>query len=194
MTDPVSSIRQGDGLILIDVQQDFCPGGALPIKEGHQTVPVLNRWVQAFCDRNLPVYASRDSHPDRHLSFEEQGGPWPPHCIQDSPGAEFHPDLTLPDNAVKISKGVRFDHDQNSIFDDTGLASQLERDGVKRLWVGGLAQDVCVLTSVLDARKVGIEVCLLRDATRPVTAEGGEEAIQKIEAAQTRIVTEIGPT
>jgi nicotinamidase/pyrazinamidase len=192
MTDPVSSIRKGDGLVLVDVQRDFCPGGALPIEEGDRIVPILNRWVEAFCDRNFPVYASRDWHPDRHLSFEEEGGPWPPHCIQDSPGAEFHPDLKLPDNVVKISKGARFDHDQNSIFDETGLTAQLERDGVTRLWVGGLAQDVCVLASVLDARKTGIEVCLLRDATRPVTAKGGEEAIQRMEAAGAHIVTETG--
>jgi nicotinamidase/pyrazinamidase len=175
---------------LVDVQNDFCPGGALPIKDGDRIVPVLNRWVEAAEKKQVPVYASRDWHPLRHISFEGEGGKWPPHCIEASRGADFHPDLKFPDGIVKITKGVRFDKDQNSAFDDTGLASQLKRDGVRRLRVGGLALDVCVLATVLDARAAGFEVRVIGNATRPVTDEGGKQALEKMKNAGAVIVEE----
>jgi nicotinamidase/pyrazinamidase len=188
MVDPNEALQGGDGLLLVDIQKDFCPAGALAIEGGDKIVPVLNAWIEAAQKKGTPVYASRDWHPVHHVSFEGQGGKWPPHCIQDSEGAKFHPDLILPDQVVKITKGVRFDQDQNSVFDQTGLAAQLKRDGVRRVWVGGLAQDVCVLASVLDARKAGLEVHVLEKATRPVTAEGGKEALQKMQEAGAKIV------
>jgi nicotinamidase/pyrazinamidase len=187
---PIDSLQKGDALILVDVQNDFCPGGALPIEQGDKIVPILNRWIEAAKQRGLPVYASRDWHPLQHMSFQEQGGEWPPHCIQDTVGAEFHPNLNLPDNVVKITKGVRFDQDQNSVFDQTGLAEQLRHDGIIRLWVGGLAQDVCVLASVLDARELGFEVNVLPEAMRPVTPEGGEDAVRKMKEAGAKILEE----
>jgi nicotinamidase/pyrazinamidase len=180
-------MHEGDALLVIDVQTDFCPGGRLAIEEGDRIVPVLNEWIKAAVAREIPIYASRDWHPRRHPSFIDEGGQWPPHCIEDSPGAAFHPDLQLPETAVVITKGVRFDQDQNSVFDETGLAVQLRRDGISRLWVGGLAMDVCVLASVLDARQEGFAVKVIRDATRPVTMEGGREALQKMQAAGAEI-------
>lgn len=183
MTDPKEALRPGDALLVIDVQKDFCPGGALPIAGGDEVVPVLNRWLAAAREKGVPVYASRDWHPRRHLSFKEQGGQWPVHCLQDSGGAAFHPDLALPSEAVLVTKGVRFDQDQNSAFDQTGLAAQLRRDGVQRLWIGGLAQDVCVLATVLDARREGFDVLVLEQAVRPVTREGGRQAKEKMEKA-----------
>jgi nicotinamidase/pyrazinamidase len=181
-------MKKGDGLCLVDVQNDFCPGGALAIEAGDEVIPVLNRWIKAALEVGVPIYASRDWHPAKHVSFKDQGGPWPPHCIQDTEGAAFRPDLDLPRWVVKITKGVRLDQDQNSVFDRTGLSKQLERDGVKRLWIGGLALDVCVLASVLDALQAGFDVCLIREATKPVTAEGGEEAVEKMKAAGAKIV------
>ena len=183
MQDPNDLLQAGDGLLLVDVQNDFCPGGALPIGEGDKIVPVLNQWIEAAQTKAIPIYASRDWHPVHHMSFEGQGGKWPPHCIQDTDGASFHPELKLPKNAVKITKGVRFDQDQNSAFDQTGLTEQLKRDNVKRLWIGGLALDVCVLATVLDARKLNFEVHVILKATRPVTPKGGEEAIRKMKEA-----------
>jgi nicotinamidase/pyrazinamidase len=171
-----NALKPGDALIVVDVQKDFCPGGALPIENGDAVVPVLNRWIAKAIDRGVPVYASRDWHPVGHISFSERGGPWPPHCIQDSDGARFHADLELPNSVVKVTKGVRFDQDQNSAFDQTGLAAQLRHEGIKRLWVGGLAEDVCVLATALDGRKEGFDVVLIEDATRPVTTQGGEKA------------------
>lgn len=172
-----------DALIIVDVQRDFCPGGALPIEEGHKVVPVLNRWIAAAVARRAAIYISRDWHPVNHISFKSQGGPWPPHCIQDSDGARFHPDLRVPESAIKVTKGVRFDQDQNSVFDQTGLAFQLRRDGIRRLFIGGLAEDVCVLATVLDGCKEGFEVFVISDAVRPVTSEGGEEARRRMQAA-----------
>ena len=180
MTKIEEILQSGDALLIVDVQKDFCPGGALPIQEGDQVVPVLNRWIAAATVKGVPIYASRDWHPVGHISFKESGGLWPPHCLQDDDGANFHPDLELPDSAIKVTKGVRFDHDQNSAFDDTGLATELHRRGIQRLFVGGLAEDVCVLATVLDGRKEGFEVVLISDATRPVTPQGGEEARRKM--------------
>lgn len=182
-----SLFAEGDALLLIDVQNDFCPGGALPIADGDAVVPVLNRWIAAAVAKGIPIYASRDWHPLRHISFEESGGLWPQHCLQDSAGARLHPALALPASTVLITKGVRFDQDQNSAFDQTGLAKQLLRDGIKRLWVGGLAEDVCVRATVLDGLLAGFEVVLIEDATRPVTAEGGEQARREMQEAGARI-------
>lgn len=179
----METLHETDALIIVDVQNDFCPGGALPIKDGDMVVPVLNRWIEAAVTRHVPVYVSRDWHPLRHISFKERGGLWPPHCIQDSPGANFHPDLNVPESAIKVTKGVRFDQDQNSAFDQTGLAEQLRCDGVRRLFVGGLAEDVCVLATVLDGCKQGFEVVVISDATKPVSAEGGIEARKKVREA-----------
>lgn len=181
------TLHPGDALIIVDVQRDFCPGGALPIEDGDKIVPILNRWIEAAIAKGVQIYVSRDWHPINHLSFTPRGGPWPPHCIQDSDGARFHPDLRVPESAVKVTKGVRFDQDQNSVFDQTGLAEQLRYDGVKRLLVGGLAEDVCVLATVLDGRKEGFVVVLISDATRPVTITGGVVARSRMQAAGARL-------
>lgn len=176
MADPQRALRAGDALLVVDVQRDFCPGGALPIPRGDTVVPVLNRWLDAAVRANVPIYASRDWHPLRHPSFDALGGPWPTHCLQDSEGARFHPKLALPPFNVVVTKGVRFDRDQYSAFDGTGLAKELRSRGIKRLWVGGLARDVCVRATALDARREGFETILISDAALPVTPEGGEEA------------------
>jgi nicotinamidase/pyrazinamidase len=188
VADPWQDLREGDGLLIVDVQVDFCPGGLLPISEGDRVVPVLNRWLAGATTRGVPVYASRDWHPAEHPSFQGNGGAWPPHCIQDTPGAGFHPQLALPPTTVKIAKGVRFDQDQYSVFDQTGLAQRLRLDRVRRLWVGGLALDVCVRASVVDALRAGFHVCLLLDATRPVDRNAGVRAVAELQAAGAALV------
>lgn len=117
------------------------------------------------------------------MSFKEGGGPWPPHCVQDTQGAAFHPDLRLPPDTIKITKGTRFDQDQYSAFDQTGLAGQLRRDGIERVWVGGLALDVCVRATVLDALKEGFAAHLIPGASLPVIREGGEKALREMREA-----------
>jgi len=190
MTDPKKVLRDGDALLVIDVQNDFCPDGALPIHHGDRIVPVLNRWMGVARDKRIPVYLSRDWHPVGHPSFEQFGGKWPVHCLQDSNGARFHPDLAVVGDEVVVTKGVRFDKDQNSAFDQTGFTEQLRRDNVKRLWVGGLALDVCVLATVLDALRGGFKVVVIGPATRPVTSEGGVMAIREMESAGAEFLSE----
>ncbi len=178
-----ANFAPGDALIVVDVQNDFCPGGALPIPSGDAVIGPLNTWIEAARAAGVPVLFSRDWHPVGHISFAEQGGPWPVHCVQDSEGAAFHPDLRVPDDAIIVTKGTRFDQDQNSAFDQTGLASYLKDRGIRRLWIGGLAQDVCVSATALDAKANGFEVHLIEPATRPVTADGGAEAVAVMRAA-----------
>jgi nicotinamidase/pyrazinamidase len=183
VTDRPADLRAGDALLLVDVQNDFCPGGALPIPEGDRVVPVLNEWISAAASAGAPVYASRDWHPVGHPSFESEGGKWPVHCLQDTPGAAFHPALKLPPQVVVVTKGTRFDQDQYSAFDQTGLQERLRKDGVRRLWMGGLAQDVCVCASVLDARRHGYDVALIPGGSLPVTREGGLDALRQMREA-----------
>lgn len=180
---------QHDALLLVDVQRDFCPGGSLPIPKGDEVVPVLNRWIGAAGAAGVPVYASRDWHPAGHVSFQDRGGPWPVHCVQDTPGASFHADLALPDAAVVVSKAQELDTDAYSALDGTGLADRLREAGVKRLWIGGLAQDVCVKATVLDALRAGFEVRLIEDGTRPVTEQGGREALDAMKEAGALVAT-----
>lgn len=177
---PAEMLRLGDALLVVDVQNDFCPGGALPIPQGDRVVPVLNAWVAEAEKSGIPTYASRDWHPRGHPSFEAEGGAWPVHCLQDSPGAAFHPALNVPDSAVVVTKGTRFDRDQYSAFDGTGLDVRLRRDGVHRLLIGGLAQDVCVRATALDAKRLGFEVVLIPGASLPVTVEGGAGALREM--------------
>ncbi len=190
MSQPKTLLKDHHGLLIVDVQNDFFPGWELPVEGADSIVAVLNKWIGAAQAREIPIYSSRDWHPIRHLSFKDQGGLWPVHCLQDSPGAWFHPGLNLPEDTVKITKGVRFDQDQNSAFDQTGFAEQLSRDAVTHLWVGGLALDVCVLATVLDSRREGLEVNLIREATKPVDAKEGEKALQKMREAGVLILDE----
>jgi len=176
-------LQPGDALIVVDVQVDFCPGGALPVREGSQVVPVLNRWVEAAREAGVCIIASRDWHPPGHISFHERGGRWPSHCVQGTIGAAFHPGLRLASGVALVSKGTDPDRDVYSAFERTGLANHLRQRGVRRLWVGGLALDVCVRATVLDALKGGFEVHLIKDATRPVDVRGGWHAINEMREA-----------
>ncbi|RJX31855.1 MAG: isochorismatase family protein [Desulfurivibrio sp.] len=187
MAEPYEKLQRGDGLLLVDVQRDFCAGGRLAVAGADEIVPLLNNWITAATAKNIPVYASRDWHPVRHPSFQEQGGKWPPHCLADSDGARFHAGLRLQE-WLAITKGVRFDQDQYSVFDQTGFAVQLRREGVRRLWVGGLALDVCVFASVMDGLQEGFAMQLIRQATRPVNEKDGDESLDRMARAGAIII------
>ncbi len=168
-----------DALLIIDVQNDFCPGGALPVADGDKVVPVLNRCIGKFRAANLPIFATRDWHPEKTSHFKSCGGLWPPHCTQGSRGAEFHPDLKLPSDATIISAGMGPDEDGYSGFEGKDaegvkLADLLRKRGVERIFVGGLATDYCVKFTVLDALKEGFKAVLIQDAVRGVNLQPGD--------------------
>lgn len=185
----IETLNRKDALIVVDVQNDFCSGGALAVDNGDAVVPVLNDWIEHAQEASATIVASRDWHPENHCSFDARGGPWPRHCVRDTPGAAFHPELRLPESAMIVSKGQERDRDNYSAFDDTGLADTLHQQGIERLWVGGLAQDVCVRATVLDACEAGFETHLIADATRAVDVNpgDGERALEAMRAAGAQI-------
>lgn len=170
-----------DALVIVDVQNDFCPGGALAVPDGDRVVPVLNRYAERFARHGAPVFASRDWHPERTKHFKAHGGVWPPHCVQDTAGADFHPALRLPAGTEVVSKGMDPEADAYSCFqaetaEGMPFAAALGERGVGRLFVGGLATDYCVKATVLDALKEGFEVVLLADAVAAVDVAAGDGA------------------
>jgi nicotinamidase/pyrazinamidase len=177
-----------DALVLVDVQNDFCPGGALPVPEGDRVVPVLNTLLD---HRELLAVATRDWHPPDHTSFATQGGPWPVHCVAGTPGAGFHPGLHrerlahMVSIGATVSKATARDQEAYSGFQGTGLAVYLHQHGIRRLFIGGLATDYCVKATALDARQEGFEVFLLTDAIRAVDVQpgDGDRAIAEMQAA-----------
>lgn len=172
-------LREKDALIIVDLQNDFCPGGALAVPEGDKIVPVLNAYIERFSNSKSLIVATRDWHPENHISFAEQGGIWPKHCVQNTKGAEFHPDLKLPSDSIIVSKATEPDKEAYSGFDGTNLDKLLKGKGVTRLFVGGLATDYCVRATVLDALRLGFCVFLLLDAIKGVNVqpEDSERAI-----------------
>ncbi len=171
--------RDGDALIIIDVQNDFLPGGSLGVAGGNEIVAILNSCIDQFVSAGLPVVASRCWHPPDHCSFQDQGGRWPVHCVRNTLGAAFAAELALPDRTVIVSKATSADAEAYSGFQDTNLADTLRDAGVRRLFIGGLATDYCVLHTVKDGLREGFEAVLIGDAVRAVNlAQGdGERAI-----------------
>jgi len=167
-------LQPGDALLIVDMQNDFLPGGNLAVKRGDEAVPVLNSYLKLFTSRNLPIYATRDWHPEQHCSFKAQGGSWPPHCVQGTRGAEFAAALQLPPSTVIISKATIVEQDAYSGFQGTNLDQQLHAANIHRLFIGGLATDYCVLGTVRDALKLGYRVLLLADAIRAVDVQPGD--------------------
>lgn len=175
-------LQATDALIIVDVQNDFLPGGSLAVPHGDEVVPVMNSYTHAFEEKKLPIFATRDWHPANHCSFETQDGIWPPHCVQGSEGAEYAPGLQLPDEVVIISTATEPKKEAYSGFDGTDLHDRLQALNIKRLFVGGLATDYCVLSTAKDGLSLGYEVYLLEDASRAVNVNphDGQKAIAEM--------------
>ena len=172
-------------LILVHVQNDFCPGGALPVTEGDKIIPLMNRYIGLFQSEGLPVIATRDWHPANHCSFKEQGGMWPVHCVQGSRGAQFRADLHIPNGSLIISGATNPNKEAYSSFDGTSLNDHLEDMGTKTLYIVGLATDYCVKRTVLDGCQLGYRVVVLEDAVKGVNVrpEDSQLALKEMVAA-----------
>ncbi len=183
-------IDKHTALVVVDVQVDFCPGGALAVSDGDKVVPILNRYIEKFVECGAPIIYTRDWHPPDHSSFKAQGGPWPPHCIQGTEGAKFHPDLIVPPQGEIVSKADKKD-EAYSFFQGTDLAEKLHQRGIRRLLVGGLATDYCVKETVLDGLKHGFEVFHLDDASKGVDVKPGdsERAVREMVANGAKRIT-----
>ncbi len=175
-----------DALIVVDMQNDFCSGGALEVPDGDAVVEPINR----LAEQADFVVATRDWHPPDHRSFAENGGIWPVHCVRDTPGAQFHPDIDQSRLDAVVDAGRTPDAEGYSGFEDTELERLLRERDVVEVHVGGLALDYCVKATALDARRAGFDVVLHRDATRAVEVQAGDgdQAIAELRAAGVRIV------
>ena len=187
-----------DALVIVDVQNDFCPGGALAVDNGDRVVPVLNRYIDRFSAARLPIIATRDWHPQKTSHFKSYGGVWPAHCVQDTSGAEFHRDLELGPGVILVSKGMGADEDSYSAFqgiDESGipLAELLRGLGVTGIFVGGLATDYCVKQTALDGINHGFVVVVLGDAIRGVdlNPDDSEKAVIEMRAAGAAMIASI---
>ncbi|NPA17241.1 MAG: bifunctional nicotinamidase/pyrazinamidase [Aquificae bacterium] len=168
-------IGRQDALIVVDMQNDFMPGGALPVPEGDSIVPVLNSYIRLFEEKGQPVFYTRDWHPENHISFRENGGIWPVHCVQNTEGAAFHPELYMPaDNRFIISKGTSPDFDAYSGFQGTVLEELLKERGIKRIFVGGVATDYCVKNTAYGGLNLGFQVFVLEDGIKGVDVKEGD--------------------
>ncbi len=175
-------------LIVVDLQNDFCPGGALAVPEGDRIVPLVNSLAQAFARAGRPVVATQDWHPPDHVSFRERGGPWPPHCVQGTSGADLHPELRREPITHIVRKAYRSDQEAYSGFQGTGLAELLRGLGVEEVYVCGLATDYCVHATALDASRAGFRTAVVEDATRPVYPGQVPDRRREWEQAGVRVV------
>lgn len=170
---------ESPALLVVDVQNDFCPGGALAVEGGDRVVPVINRLASRAAALGLPIYASRDWHPVDSTHFVTGGGPWPPHCVAGTEGARLHPALRLPPGAMIVTKGVGRDDQGYSVFEGHvagrgAFADDLAARGVDHLIICGLATDYCVRATALDARTRGFGVSVVADAIAAVEVAPGD--------------------
>ena len=185
-------LTAGDALVVVDVQNDFLPGGRLAVPQGDEVMPVLNRYIAAFVQKHLPIFATRDWHPPNHCSFQSEGGQWPSHCVMNTEGAAFAASLELPSSATIISKVTAPGKEAYSGFEGTDLAERLRQEGVRRLYVGGLATDYCVLNTAKDGLRHGFKVMLLKDAiaavnVAPADGRKAEEEMVRLGAVPIRL-------
>ncbi len=178
-------------LLVVDVQNDFCPGGNLAVKDGDKVIPKLNRVIEAFEKAHLPIYFTRDWHPPNHCSFRSQGGIWPSHCVMGTGGAEFHRDLKIPRGSTVVSKGSNPAHEAYSTFQGTDLLEQLVRSHVSEVFIGGLTTDYCVKESSLDALRGGLKVNVIADCVKGVNLRRNDssEALRTVKEQGARLVS-----
>jgi len=176
-------------LVVVDLQRDFCAGGALAVPDGDAVVAPVNELIAIFRAAGDPIFLTRDWHPSDHSSFADQGGLWPPHCVAGTTGAEFHPDLVAQDDLTVVSKATEQDGDAYSGFQGTDLRAQLIAAGISEVLVCGLATDYCVKATALDAVNAGLATTVLTDAIRGVEVQPGDtqDALDELLAAGVKL-------
>jgi nicotinamidase/pyrazinamidase len=172
-----------EALVIVDFQNDFTPGGALAVPQGDEIAARLHELIDS--GRFDLVVATRDWHPPEHGSFAAKGGPWPPHCVAGTPGAELHPSLDASRVNIVLDKGTDPVTEGYSGFDGTDLAALLRERGIDRLTVAGLATDYCVRATALDALREGFAVTVDAAGSRGIEAQPGdvERALEEVRAA-----------
>ena len=189
-----------DALIIVDLQNDFCPGGSLAVPDGDAVIPIIQRWIDRFRREKKEIVATQDAHPPDHMSFASRGGPWPPHCVPGTWGFHIHPELILPPDVPFFHKGTDPRQDAYSGFEGhlarsgqapLSLSRYLKRQGVTRVYVAGLATDYCVRATVLDALKEGFDTTVIIDGIRGVDVQPGDSkrALQEMEQNGARLVS-----
>jgi len=185
-----------NALILNDIQNDFCPGGALAVPQGDKIVSVANQYIKIFLKKKYPIFACRDWHPRKTSHFKTYGGVWPVHCIRNTKGARFHPGLKVPRSAIAVYKGENPHADCYSAFDaidrkKRSLKSLLEKFKVSEIFICGLATDYCIKSSVLDARKLGFSIYVLKDAIQGVNLkkDDSKKAIRQMMRQGAKLIT-----
>jgi len=181
-------------LLVVDIQNYFCPGGALGVSEGDQIIPVVNKYVELFQNKLLPVFISRDWHPKETKHFKEFGGPWHVHCVQNTNGGKFHPDFRVPEKAIILSKGTDPLLDGYSVFDafdpdNKQFIDVLNQLSIDELYICGIATDYCVRFTALDALKNGFKVNVLIDAIKGVDKEKSKRTLDEIGAKNAKMKT-----
>lgn len=187
-------MKANKALLVVDIQNDFCPGGALSVREGDQIIPVVNKYVSLFLKKHLQVFVSRDWHPEDTKHFRESGGPWPAHCVRNTEGAEFHPDFHVPEQAIILSKGTSPELDGYSVFEAQDSQKKpfielLKEMDIDELYIAGIATDYCVKWTSLDAIKNNFIVHVLVDAIKGVDQADSERTIHEIVAKNGKLKT-----
>lgn len=180
------AFQTGDLLLIVDPQMDFMPGGTLAIPGGDEIIPLLNEYLTKAIRAKIPIAISRDWHPPNHISFQEQGGPWPVHCVQNTPGAAFHPDIRIPPNALIVNKAFHSDREAYSALEGVVDSSQLpftdklNELGIRRIWIAGLALDYCVYHSAMNGHDLGYEFHVILAACRGITDNATQKALENM--------------
>lgn len=182
------SLLPHDLLLIVDPQVDFLPGGALAVPCGDEIIPLLNQYIKEAQQSNIPIVISRDWHPQNHISFKSQNGPWPEHCIQYTPGAAFSSELNIPENAIIVDKAFLVSTESYSALEGLihetlqPITKKLNELNIQRIWIAGLALDYCVYHTAIMGKKLGFDVKVLISACRGIDVTTSEKAIKEMQA------------
>jgi nicotinamidase/pyrazinamidase len=176
-------------LIVVDVQRDFCEGGALAASDTLSLLAPLQQTIEKARRAGITIVFTKDWHPASHGSFNPNGGPWPEHCVENSAGAELMPPIAAAPDDIIVHKGIPIDGPGYSGFDDTGLASQLAQRGISNVAVTGIATEYCVRATALDAAAAGFSTVVLEDIVRAVNTDETRKTLSELRDSGVKVET-----